>query len=196
MNKFIIIAAVMLLFTANGCKVRTVSQGKPPRDGVVTKEVNDAKYGKIKEELFYREGRLEYVQGTFDNGKRAYEKYLVPHDGIVDSTVWFYPSGALNFTIVSADERILRFKELYENGAVRMISDTSESNEFYIGGQKNCRILYENSSVISIERWFENGKRMEYSEWQHELRHGKHQEWDSTGRSVINDKYQRGTLLR
>lgn len=186
---------LFIVIAVSGCKVRTISDGKPPRDGVLKMEVTDPKYGVLKTEEQYREGHLVFVEGRFQNGSIAFQRLPMIDNYDLDTTVWFYPSGKMFYQHVSSDDRTIFFKELFEDGAVRIVSDTSISNEFYPDGTKNCTIKYQNGFVVSIDGWYRNGKRREQSEWLNDARHGIRREWDSTGRLTVNEKYQRGTLI-
>ncbi|MCK9410263.1 MAG: hypothetical protein M0R68_14140, partial [Bacteroidetes bacterium] len=190
----VFIVAVILVIVSAGCKVRRISDGKPPKDGVVLRETIDQKYGPIHAEDHYRDSRLRYVKGTYSSGTLAYERFLNREVGRLDSTAWYFPSGQLMFTMVLGYDRMLFFTEYYENGTVRVHSDTTKSNEFYLSGKKNCTIVYQNGFIVLIERWYENGKKLELSEWKNDQRHGKRCEWDSTGRLTVNEFYAQGKL--
>jgi antitoxin component YwqK of YwqJK toxin-antitoxin module len=184
-----IICVLLMLFAAAGCKVRTISQGKPPRDGVFKRNIVDPKYGTLHTEEHYQDGVLKYVKGNYRNGVRAFERFK---DANRDSSIWFFPSGPMNYCIVSINDRVMSFRELYESGAVKLESDTSVSREYYPGGEKNCTIRYKDGLVVSIERWYENGRRQELSEWLNDQRHGRRFEWDETGKQTVKEYYVNG----
>jgi antitoxin component YwqK of YwqJK toxin-antitoxin module len=190
----IMMIAALFALLCTGCKVRRISDGKPPRDGVVVSQRNDPRFGMIRTEQHYREGKQVYLKGEYGDGRLAFERFNGIAGGTLDSAAWFFPSGALFHTLVTTDERIIRYKEYFEDGALRIDSDTTVNNEFYQSGKKYVVIRYENGSVVSIERWFENGKHAEVSEWRNERRHGRYETWDSTGRSLINERYVNGTM--
>lgn len=186
---------VVVVILSAGCKVRKISDGKPPRDGVVKKELNDPRYGTIQAEDHYRDGRLYYSKGFYGSGATAFERFWHPNENVVDSMVSYFPTGKVNYVMVSSDNRILSFREYFEDGVTKIVSDTSRSDEFYHNGTKSCTILFQNSMTVSIERWYENGKRMEYSEWKNDQRHGKRFEWDSAGQQTVKEFYRQGTLI-
>lgn len=189
----IIVTTALIMVVCTGCKVRRISDGKPPRDGVVVSEQNDSRFGKIRTEQHYREGKQVYTKGQFGNGRLAFERFNDIAGGMLDSTAWFFPSGTLFYTIVTSDERMIMFKEYSEDGALRAASDTVVSNEFYPDGKRSGTTRFENGAVISIERWHQNGRRAEVSEWRNDRRNGRYDVWDSAGRALISEWYVNGT---
>jgi antitoxin component YwqK of YwqJK toxin-antitoxin module len=192
----IAVALVVVMIVSAGCKVRRISDGKPPHDGVVKKEVKDPRYGTMQAEDHYRDGRLYYSRGFYSGGTTAFERFWHPNEFVVDSTVSYFPSGKMSSVMISSDNLILSFREYFEDGATRIVSDTSRNDEFYHNGTKSCTILFRNGMAESIERWYENGRRMELSEWKNDQRHGKRFEWDSAGRQTVKEFYRQGTLIQ
>lgn len=195
MIRFITFSIAVLMIGVSSCKVRTISDGKPPRDGSMKKEISNPKYGPMQSEEHYRDGRLELVEGRYTNGTLAFKRYPPSGENDLDTTIWYYPSGQLYYHHVSSDDRIMHFKEYFEDGALKIESDTSISNEYYQNGTKNCTIRYSNGFVVQIERWHENGTMVERSEWRNDVRHGVRREWDSTGTQIVSERYVHGALM-
>lgn len=191
----LVVISIVLLLT-DGCTIRRISDGKPPRDGVVQKEVQDPRYGTLRTEDHYKDGRLVYSKGLYRNGVVVFERFPNRGEGGLDSSVWFFPSGTLYYMLIGSDDRIIRFREFFENGAVRIVSDTSQTDEFYRSGRPSARLRSQNGSIVAIDHWFENGRKAEYSEWLNDQRHGIRNEWDSLGRQTVRERYEHGVRLK
>jgi antitoxin component YwqK of YwqJK toxin-antitoxin module len=187
--------ALLIIFCAlilTGCTVRRISDGKPPKDGVVQREMVDQIHGPLRGEDRYENGVLVRTEMRFKNGKRALERFY----GVNDSTVYYFRTGHTMHILVTNVQGIISYRENFEDGTVRIESDTSYTTEYYRNGTIASRMQYQNGLITTVDRWFENGKRAEHSEWLNDARNGKRMEWDSTGRVLIDERYEHNVKIQ
>lgn len=185
---FFLLFALLL----TGCTVRRISDGKPPKDGVVHREMQDPLHGPLQGEDQYQNGVLVRTEMRFRNGVKAFERFY----GMNDSTVNYYPTGRTMHILVSNEQNIVSFQEFYDDGAVKVISDPVLNTEYYRNGAVASRMQFKNGLITTIDRWFGNGRRAEHSEWLNDARHGQRIEWDSTGRIVVNERYTHNVKIQ
>lgn len=190
MRRSLTLLLTIVLLSTSGCKIRTISDGKPPHNGVFKREIENSPFGKLTSEEHYVDGQLRYVKTKYDNGNTAYERFIT--DGIrqYDSNVSYYRNGQLQTAFSFDGDKVLQLKEYYENGSLKGLSDTTMSEEFYENGHKKTQTLFRGGQVIKISKWFSTGKPKEAADWWKDKRNGQWKEWDSTGKQTRNERYK------
>ncbi len=190
---------IVLMFAAAGCKVRTISEGKPPRDGVYKTTRTDF-FARQKRDLeaeeHYRDGKMVKLIAWFDNGKTAFEYHTRSETREYDSTISFFRNGRTRVIMVWQDTNRVFYREYYENGFLKTRADSELNEEFFESGQKKLSSTFKNGEIVLVRRWHENGKLKELGEWKNDRRNGKWIEWDTAGNVTRNDLYRDGAFVR
>lgn len=187
---------LLFMLTATGCTVRRISDNQPPKNGTISREIQDHVFGPIDMVETYKDGHLIRKVGTFKNGVTAYDYHLRNGEREVDSLVSNYPSGQRRFVMILKNDVILSNQEWYEDGAVKVLSDSVLIREYYSDGTLRSRTTMAQGSVVSTESWYPGGRRWEFVEWKNDQYHGMFRMWDSTGRLTVDERYRNGTLVQ
>lgn len=192
----IILIVLITLLLSFGCKIRRVSDGKPPRDGVMTKTRKEITGEIMSVEEEYKEGLLVSETVRYADSTIASERFLRVLDRPTDSMRSYYRNGRLQFLLVSNDTDRIYMKGYFEDGALQIVGDTSSTIEYYENGNKKFSSLMRRRQIYQVNEWYQNGKLREMSEWWNDKRNGKRIAWDSTGKLVTNELYKDGVKIR
>ncbi len=191
-----LVLVIITMVSVFGCKIRTINDGKPPRDGVLKVSRENRFYGKLEVEEHYKNGQLEIMKAWYDNGKTAFENYYKNDNRLYDSLISYYRNGQTRSMTLQQDTGRIQYREYYENGTVKVSADSELNRAFYESGEKESDIKFKQGQVVKVMKWYPNGRLSDESEWWSDKRNGKWFEWDSTGKQIRNEKYKNNVKIK
>ncbi|MFA6456005.1 MAG: hypothetical protein WCW40_04220 [Bacteroidota bacterium] len=193
--KKLMLIVLCVAFMVCGCKIRTISDGKPPKDGVI-KSTRKMMNGETMEmEEHFKNSQLVREVMRFDNKNLAYERFFRTDEHPTDSMRNYYRNGQLSLLLVMNDTNRVILRGYYENGTLQAYGDTAKNIEYFDNGKKQSETLSKTGQIYKILRWYRNGLKAEESDWWNDRRNGIWREWDSTGTTVRNERYRDGQLV-
>ncbi len=194
--KTLLVFIACLVITANGCKIRRISDGKPPKNGIFTGTDKGVTGEKMFVEKEYRDGEMIRETIRFQNQQLASERFLKAGGRTTDSLRLYYRSGQLQSMMVANDSDRIFVRGYFENGMLQFAGDTAASVEYYESGHVKYRTELQKRQIYRVLQWYENGTAKELSEWQNDKRNGRWIKWDSTGAMIHNELYDNGKQIR
>lgn len=196
----ILLTMIFVAVVAGYLVVNTAYKKKNADNYKKLETIHTVEYGDISLERYYRNGLNVKAFGYYKDGTLKSEYYLTDKSGNSSKYVSYFPNRQIethSMSWLENGKKEFFYEEFFPNGKVRRREGSQIPKWEYYDENGDPTVFYFKEGDMTTEvMYYPGGRKQDESEYRSNLRNGRWQQWDTTGRLTRDEVYRDGKKIR